>query len=187
MAATTRAPTASAIQTKRLKSPSISAHLRRQFWFLAVAWLVVIADQLSKVVAIANLEFARPVVAIPGLLNFTLLYNDSAAFSIGGGATWVFSIISSVATLVILWLARKIEATGWALMAGVLLGGVVGNLIDRLTRAPGFGVGHVVDFLQLPFGFPVFNIADSAIVLIAIFTVIRVMRGDSIGRAKTSK
>lgn len=139
-------------------------------------------DQFSKNLAIENLAFATPVPAIPGLLNFTLLYNDSAAFSLGGGATWIFSIISSIAALVILWLSRKIETTSWAIMAGILLGGVVGNLVDRLTRYPGFGVGKVVDFLQLPFGFPVFNIADSAIVIIAIVTVIRVLRGDAIGR-----
>lgn len=139
-------------------------------------------DQFSKNLAIENLAFATPVPAIPGLLNFTLLYNDSAAFSLGGGATWIFSIISSIAALVILWLSRKIETTPWAIMAGILLGGVVGNLVDRLTRYPGFGVGKVVDFLQLPFGFPVFNIADSAIVIIAIVTVIRVLRGDAIGR-----
>ena len=142
-------------------------------------------DQFSKNLAIENLAFATPVPAIPGLLNFTLLYNDSAAFSLGGGATWIFSIISSIAALVILWLSRKIETTSWAIMAGILLGGVVGNLVDRLTRYPGFGVGKVVDFLQLPFGFPVFNIADSAIVIIAIVTVIRVLRGDAIGRKST--
>jgi signal peptidase II len=143
---------------------------------------VLAIDQFSKNLAIENLAFATPVPAIPGLLNFTLLYNDSAAFSLGGGATWIFSIISSIAALVILWLSRKIETTSWAIMAGILLGGVVGNLVDRLSRYPGFGVGKVVDFLQLPFGFPVFNIADSAIVIIAIVTVIRVLRGDAIGR-----
>ena len=156
--------------------------IKRQIWFLALAWSVLAIDQFSKNLAIENLAFATPVPAISGLLNFTLLYNDSAAFSLGGGATWIFSIISSIAALVILWLSRKIETTSWAIMAGILLGGVVGNLVDRLTRYPGFGVGKVVDFLQLPFGFPVFNIADSAIVIIAIVTVMRVLRGDAIGR-----
>lgn len=70
-------------------------------------------------------------------------------------------------------------------MAGVLLGGVVGNLVDRLTREPGFGVGRVVDFLQLPFGFPVFNIADCAIVIVATISAIRVLRGESLGRRRS--
>ncbi len=163
---------------------SRSDTFKRQIWFLSLAWLILVVDQVTKTLAIENLTFARPVTAIPGLLNFTLLYNDSAAFSLGAGATSIFTVISSIATLIILWLAKKIETTSWAIMAGILLGGVVGNLVDRLTRQPGFGVGEVVDFLQLPFGFPVFNIADSAIVVIAIATVVRVFRGESIGRKR---
>ena len=149
---------------------------------LVVAWCVIILDQATKYLAIENLEPYQSVDVLGQLLKFTLVYNDSAAFSIGFGITWIFTILSSVAAIVLLWVSRKIETRGWAIMAGVLLGGVVGNLIDRLTRDPGFAVGHVVDFLQLPFGFAVFNVADVAIVVTASLTVIRVMRGDSIGR-----
>lgn len=149
---------------------------------LVVAWCVIILDQATKYLAIENLEPYQSVEVLGEVLKFTLVYNDSAAFSIGFGMTWIFTILSSAATIVLLWLSRKIETRDWAIMAGVLLGGVVGNLIDRLTRDPGFAVGHVVDFFQLPFGFAVFNVADIAIVVIASLTVIRVMRGDSIGR-----
>lgn len=149
---------------------------------LVVAWFVIILDQATKYLAIENLEPYQSVEVLGEVLKFTLVYNDSAAFSIGFGMTWIFTILSSAATIVLLWLSRKIETRDWAIMAGVLLGGVVGNLIDRLTRDPGFAVGHVVDFFQLPFGFAVFNVADIAIVVIASLTVIRVMRGDSIGR-----
>lgn len=149
---------------------------------LAVSWLVILVDQGTKYLAIENLEPYRPVNVLGDFLKFTLVYNDSAAFSIGFGRTWIFTILSSVATIVLLWLSRKIETRSWAIMAGVLLGGVVGNLIDRLARDPGFAVGHVVDFFQLPLGFAVFNVADVAIVTIASLTVIRVMRGDNIGR-----
>ena len=66
-------------------------------------------------------------------------------------------------------------------MAGVFLAGVVGNLIDRLIREPSFGNGHVVDFIQIPFNFPVFNLADIFIVSMATLTVIRVFRGENLG------
>lgn len=149
---------------------------------LVVSWAVILVDQGTKYLAIENLEPYKSVNVLGEVLKFTLVYNDSAAFSIGFGMTWIFTILSSIATIVLLWLSRKIETLGWAVMAGVLLGGVVGNLIDRLTRDPGFAVGHVVDFFQLPFGFAVFNVADMAIVVTATLTVIRVMRGDTIGR-----
>ena len=71
-------------------------------------------------------------------------------------------------------------------MAGVLLGGITGNLIDRLVREPGFGIGHVVDYIQVPFNFPIFNIADMAIFIICTLSVIRIMRGDQIGRQRVS-
>jgi len=67
-------------------------------------------------------------------------------------------------------------------LAGALLGGILGNLIDRITREPGFPNGHVVDFISIPFNFPIFNLADSAIVVVAVITVIRVMRGERIGK-----
>lgn len=154
---------------------------------LVVSWLVILVDQGTKYLAIENLEPYTPVNVLGEVLKFTLVYNDSAAFSIGFGRTWIFTILSSVATIVLLWLSKRIETRSWAIMAGVLLGGIVGNLIDRLTRDPGFAVGHVVDFFQLPFGFAVFNIADVAIVTIATLTVIRVMRGDDIGRKSIPK
>lgn len=150
-----------------------------------MSWVVIFVDQGAKYLAIQNLEPYQPVQVFGEFLKFNLVYNDSAAFSIGFGITWIFTILSSAATIVLLWLSRKIETRGWAIMAGVLLGGVVGNLIDRVTREPGFAVGHVVDFLQLPLGFAVFNIADMAIVIVASLTVIRVMRGDTIGRKST--
>lgn len=150
-----------------------------------MSWLVILVDQVAKFLVIENLKPYESVEVLGEFLKLTLVYNDSAAFSIGFGATWIFTILSSVATIVLLWLSRKIETLSWAIMAGVLLGGIVGNLIDRLTRAPGFAVGQVVDFLQLPLGFAIFNIADMAIVVTASLTVIRVMRGDTIGRKST--
>lgn len=151
---------------------------------LLAAWMVIIVDQAIKNLVIAELMPAIPVDFLGSIVRLNLTANDSAAFSIGFGATWIFSITSTLAALALIWYSFKIETIGWSIMAGVLLGGIVGNLIDRLTRAPGFGIGHVIDYIQIPFNFPIFNIADMAIVIICSLTVIRIMRGDQIGRKR---
>ncbi|WP_264913240.1 signal peptidase II [Rhodoluna lacicola] len=167
---------------------TISKQLRvRLIWFFACAFTVIALDQFLKNYLILKLEEGAPIDFIGSLVRLNLVYNDSAAFSIGFGATWIFTIISSVAVLVLLWFSRKIETTGWAIMAGVLLGGVSGNLIDRYLREPGFAIGHVVDYIQIPFNFPIFNVADMAIFFICSISVIRVLRGDQIGRKRVSE
>ncbi len=153
--------------------------------FLVIAWLVIAIDQLTKFLVIENLKPGQVVPILGDLLKFVLVYNDSAAFSLGFGATWIFAITSSIATLVIIWLAPRLETMSWAVVGGIALGGVVGNLVDRLFREPGFGVGHVVDFISIPFNFPIFNIADIAIVGVAVLVVLRIMQGAPLGRAKT--
>jgi signal peptidase II len=159
----------------------------RLFGFLVTAWFVIAIDQLTKFLVIENLKTGDAVPVFGDLLKFVLVYNDSAAFSLGFGATWIFAITSSIATLVIIWLAPKLETIAWSIIGGVALGGVVGNLVDRLFREPGFGIGHVVDFISIPFNFPIFNIADVAIVAVAFIVVIRVMQGAPIGRAKPDR
>lgn len=139
------------------------------------------ADQAIKDWMIATQPPHVSVPVIDPLLHWYLTYNDSAAFSIGFGATWVFAIISAAAALVLLWFGSRMRTRGWCLLAGVLLGGVVGNLIDRLIRSPGFGSGQVVDYIQVPFNFPIFNLADSAICLVAGIVVILTSRGKKIG------
>jgi signal peptidase II len=159
----------------------------RLFSLLTCAWLVIGLDQYIKNYLIEKLTVGTPIDFIGSLVKLNLVFNDSAAFSIGFGATWIFTILSSVAVLVLIWFSFKIETLGWAIMAGVLLGGVTGNLIDRLFREPSFANGHVVDYIQIPFNFPIFNIADIAIFSICALSVIRVMRGDQIGRMRASK
>jgi signal peptidase II len=160
--------------------------LARLIWVLIFAWLVIAADQFVKNYLIATLTPGTPIDFIGSLVRLNLVFNDSAAFSIGFGATWIFTILSSAAALVLIWFCFKIETTGWAIMAGVLLGGITGNLIDRLLREPGFAVGHVVDYIQVPFNFPIFNIADMAIFIICSLSVIRILRGDQIGRRRAA-
>lgn len=149
--------------------------------FIAAALIVLTADQAVKDWMIATQPPHVSVAVFDPLLHWYLTYNDSAAFSIGFGATWVFSIISAAAALTLLWFGSRMRTRGWSLLAGVLLGGVVGNLIDRLIRAPGFGSGQVVDYIQVPFNFPIFNLADSAICIVAGIVVILTSRGKKIG------
>jgi signal peptidase II len=149
-----------------------------------VSVFVVLLDQLTKFLAVANLHPFESVPFIFDTIRFNLVFNDSAAFSIGGSATWVFTLLSSLATLALLWYGPKFRSTGWLILIGLALGGVVGNLIDRLFRYPGFPNGHVVDFIQIPFNFPIFNIADSAITISAAIIAIRVIRGEQLGGPK---
>jgi signal peptidase II len=149
--------------------------------YLVVALIAVTVDQLTKNLAIATLELGVSYPVLGEVLSWRLLYNDSAAFGLGFGYTWILAVISTAAALATLWYARKLQSISWSLMIGVFLGGVVGNLIDRLIREPSFGNGHVVDFIQIPLNFPIFNLADTFIVSMAILSVIRVMRGENLG------
>jgi signal peptidase II len=138
-------------------------------------------DQFTKNLAIATLQLGVDYPILGEVLSWRLIYNDSAAFSLGFGQTWILAVIAFVAMLATIWYSRKITSRSWAVMAGIFLAGVVGNLIDRLIREPSFGNGHVVDFIKIPFNFPVFNLADIFIVSMATLTVIRVFRGENLG------
>ena len=147
-----------------------------------VAAAVVLLDQIAKALVLANLQPGRYYDVLGPVLRWYLVRNDSAAFSLGGGVTWAFTLFATVAAVAVIWLSRKIETSSWAMLAGGLLGGILGNLVDRVSREPGFPNGHVIDFISLPFNFAIFNLADSAIVIVAAITVIRVMRGERIGK-----
>lgn len=138
---------------------------------VATTALVLLLDQTTKYLVVARLQENVPVTLISGWLELRLIRNPGAAFSLSTGTTWIFTIIAIVVSVVILRISRRLGSRGWALALGLLLGGAVGNLIDRLFRAPGVGRGHVVDFihyLKFPFmDFPIFNVADSCIVTAA--------------------
>lgn len=153
---------------------------RRAIFFLS-ALVVVTLDQISKEIAIASLSDGQNPEVIGQLLKFLLVYNDSAAFSIGVGQTWVLAIIAIFAVLALLWFGPRSGTKMWSLIYGLVLGGAAGNLVDRLIREPGFLNGHVVDFLQIPFNFPIFNLADTALVVGVSLAIIRTLLGDEIG------
>jgi len=151
---------------------------------LGVAFAVIFLDQLTKLLALQYLEPFRPVPILGDLLHFTLAFNDRAAFSLGGSNTWFFTITSTLATLALLFFVPRFRTKSWLILGGAALGGVVGNLIDRITKEPGFPNGHVVDFIQIPFNFPIFNIADMAITIPATIIAIKFIRGEPIGGKK---
>ena len=150
-------------------------------WYLLISIALFAVDQLTKAWALTSLVPYAGKPFIGELLKFYLVWNDSAAFSISLGATWIFTIVSTVAAVIIVVLLFKTKSTAWHLTLLILLAGVVGNLSDRLFRAPGFPVGKVVDFLQLPLNFPVFNVADICITGSMTAVVILVMRGTKLG------
>jgi signal peptidase II len=138
--------------------------------------VVLAADAASKAIVVATLSDRAPVVVISHVLTLTLTRNAGAAFSVGGGATILFSAVAVVVAVVIIRTALSLVSRAWAVSLGLLLGGALGNLSDRLFRAPGPLRGHVVDWIQLPH-WPVFNLADSAIVIGGALAVLVSLRG----------
>lgn len=147
---------------------------------IAVLALVVLAaDQFAKHLALTNLPYEQPVHVIGNFLIFYLIKNAGAAFSLGSGVTWVFTLALSIVAVVIIWLGvTRVRSRGWAIVLGLLLGGVLGNLTDRVLREPGFGVGHVVDFISTPWMMPaIYNVADMFITTMMVCVAVLVLFG----------
>jgi signal peptidase II len=143
------------------------------------AVLVLAADQFTKYLALQNLPYETPVPVLGDFLIFYLVRNPGAAFSLGEGVTWIFTIALAAVSVLIVWLAAtRIRSRLWAVALGLLLGGVLGNLTDRLFREPGFAVGHVVDFINTPWMMPaIYNVADIFIVSMMIGVALLVLVG----------
>ena len=147
---------------------------RRQL--LLTALVVILFDLATKAWAVARLENQSDIKVIGEFLKFSFVRNPGAAFSFGTSVTWVFTLIAIAVTIAILVISKNVTNKPWAIALGGLLGGAVGNLIDRIFRSPEMFHGHVVDFISVP-NYPMFNISDSAVVLSAIAVVILSMRG----------
>jgi signal peptidase II len=139
---------------------------RLAWWALLIAVLTLLADQATKLWALRSLTPGDSIEIVGDLLRLTLIRNAGAAFSIGNQATWLLTLVSVVILVVILRSIRRLGHWGWTICLGLLLGGAVGNLIDRLFREPGVGRGHVIDFIDYG-GLFVGNVADIAIVVAA--------------------
>ena len=144
-----------------------------------LAVLVLAADQFAKYLAIENLPPERVVPVLGDFLQLYLIRNPGAAFSLGEGVTWIFTIALAAVAVAIVWIAvTRLRSRAWAIVLGLLLGGVLGNLTDRLFREPGFAVGHVVDYISTPWMMPaIYNIADMFIVTMMIGVAIIVLVG----------
>lgn len=139
-------------------------HRRRYaLLLLACTAFAYVFDQLTKMWVVATMTEGEVIEVLPPLLNWRFIRNPGAAFSIGTDYTWVFTIVMVVVSVAIVTQIPKVASWLWAVALGLVLGGALGNLTDRLFREPSFGQGHVVDFIALP-NFAIFNIADSAVV-----------------------
>lgn len=149
--------------------------------FTCVAAVVLVIDQVTKHVAVAQLEHDTPVRLFGGAVYLTLVRNSGAAFSLGTDYTAIFPMITLGVVCWLGWMARKVRSLPWAIGLGLLLGGALGNLGDRVFRSPGFPVGHVVDMVSvLDDGghvFPVFNAADSALFVGVVLLVLLELTG----------
>ncbi len=148
-----------------------------------LAALVLAADQFSKHLALTNLPYQEPVEVWGQFLQFYLTRNPGAAFSFGEEVTWVFTLVLAAAAVTIVVLAvTRVRSRTWVIVLGLLLGGILGNLTDRLLRDPGFLVGHVVDFINTPWMWlgmnpAIYNVADMFIVTMMIGVALLVLRG----------
>jgi signal peptidase II len=157
--------------------PATSASGRLHVTVLCgVAAFVLTADVVSKIIVVAHLAGRPPIRLLGGFLTLRLLRNSGAAFSIGTSMTVVFTAIAVGVIIFILRTARRLRSLPWAITLGLLLGGATGNLADRIFRSPGPMRGFVVDWIQLPH-WPVFNLADSAIVCGGVLAVLLAVRG----------
>jgi signal peptidase II len=187
-------PTSDVAEADVVSSPRPAVG-RFRAWVLGVAALVVVLDQGTKWLAVAHLENRTDPVVVIGalfgdgigpLLRLTFARNAGAAFSFGTGMTWIFALLAIGIAAVIWRVSRRLGSVWWAVALGLMLGGALGNLIDRIFRSPGSFRGHVVDFIAFPH-FAVFNLADAAITCSAVLMVVLVLFGVDLTGGRTAR
>lgn len=144
-------------------------------WQRAVSWLlptlvVLVVDQLTKAWVAGHLALGTQTWLIPGLLSLTPYYNSGAAFSLLPHQAYLLGLIGAVVALVVAVVAARTKETWLAITLGLFLGGILGNLVDRL------GGRAVLDFIKLPH-WPAFNVADMAITVAAVILVVEALSG----------
>jgi signal peptidase II len=146
-----------------------------------VAAVVLAIDIVSKALVVVDLEGHSPVRLLGGLVYLDVVRNSGAAFSMATGMTWVLSLVAVVVVVAIVWFAPRLRSVGWSIGLGLVLAGALGNLVDRIFRAPGPLRGHVVDFISVfkPWGgaYAIFNLADSAICVGGVLIVLLALFG----------
>ena len=152
--------------------------MRRWRTLLSVAWFIWILDLATKAWAVEQLAHREPIKILGSFFQLTLVRNPGAAFSFATNATVLLSLFGIIVLLGITYFAPRITSLGWSIVFGLMMGGVLGNLMDRIFREPGFLRGHVIDWMQLPH-WPIFNIADSAIVVAAALSMVLTVKNIS--------
>lgn len=151
-----------------------TSNRRLRIVLFAIAIAVLAVDQLTKFIAVQTLEGRERIPVIGELAGFTFYRNPGAALGMGENTTWLFALIAIGVFIAILVVSRKLGSRAWTAGLGMLLGGLTGNLVDRLFRPPGFFHGAVVDFIDLYFF--VCNVADIAISAAAVTIVLTTLR-----------
>lgn len=170
------------VSTDSTDSPDPRPGPPRKALLLVLTAVVLYAFDLgSKVLALSQLEGQEPVRVLGGVVYLQIVRNPGAAFSIATGMTWVLALVAIGVVVAIFWILPRLRSTGWAIGLGLVLAGALGNLTDRIFRAPAPLRGHVIDFVSLfgPNGehWPVFNVADSSIVVGGILIVLLSLLG----------
>lgn len=146
----------------------------RALFVLAI--LIYVADLVTKVLAVHYIDPADPISIVGDTVTLTLVRNPGAAFSMATGMTWLLTLVAIGVVIGVVKIGRTLQSRWWALGLGLVLGGALGNLTDRLFRSPGPLQGHVVDFVSIGW-WPVFNVADSSIVCGAVLLVVLTVFG----------
>ncbi|MDV6275494.1 signal peptidase II [Rhodococcus erythropolis] len=155
---------------------SSAAKPRKLTMLIAIAAVILLSDILTKVWAVAAVKPGQPIEIIGDVVTFTMVRNPGAAFSMATSMTWILTLVAIGVVIGVIKIGRTLRSPWWALGLGLVLGGALGNLVDRFFRSPGIMRGHVVDFVSVGW-WPVFNIADSAIVCGAILLVVLTLFG----------
>jgi signal peptidase II len=155
-------PRARAKHAAPLYVPPAEVRRSRLALLAGVGTLTYLADLLTKIAVVAFLDEDEPVAVNGTSVSLRLIRNPGAAFGLGVNVTALFTAITVLVVAAVLTTSRRLGSRQWALTLGLLLGGALGNLTDRVARSPGFLSGHVVDFVEIP-GWPIFNVADLSI------------------------
>lgn len=155
--------------------------------WLLLSFAILVADQISKWIVLQHFQLHESMPVIAGLLNWTLAYNEGAAFSFlsdaGGWQRWFFTVLAIVVSAVLLAWLKRTRRNDWktALPLSLVMGGAIGNVIDRIR------FGHVVDFVDVFYNdwhFPAFNVADSAISVGAVLLILFGLFGGKPGESR---
>lgn len=155
-----------------MPSVRFTFHWQRLYFIAALIWAL---DFSTKAWALNSVSPVKPTQIFGSFLQLRLVFNPGAAFSVGTSVTFIFTILSGAAVVGIAYYAVKIINRWWSLVLGLALGGILGNLTDRIFREPSLFNGYVIDWIELP-RWPVFNIADIAIVCAAVLSVLLITR-----------